>query len=253
MRPIRKSALADSGLSRPAIERLLATANPVSAERLESAELSAAFDRVGEQIIATRPRARTRHGGRLAPALTFAAIALVAAAVATGAMLTTHTGFFPKVAGTENDRSEFLRTDAPDFPPLVRKLVHDIRFPPGYRREAYINHYLNEPTMKPDANGVPNTVQAAGVRGTVGFFSLCAWRGYWMKAHAHSDASSAAIGASGLLQVASSDAIKKTDSWWPKYVALAHNEAHGDASWPPDLERWYAVNCSGLADLGAPK
>jgi hypothetical protein len=235
------------------IDRLMASANPVSPPAVESTELAAAFDRLGERIVATRPQAGARRSRPLATALTFTAIALVIAAVATGAMVTTHTGFFPKVAGTENDTSEFLRTDAPDFPPLVRKLVRDIPFPPGYSREAYISRYLSAPTMKPDANGIPNMVQAAGIKGSIGFFSLCAWRGYWLRAHASSDASGEAVGAAGLTRVASSDAVKKSDSWWPKYVALARNEARGDASWPRDLQRWYEVNCTGLSDLGAPK
>jgi hypothetical protein len=252
MRQIVKSDLG-TGHSPHPIDQLLASVNPVAPLSLESTEVAAAFDRLGERIVAARPQSAARRASRLATALTFAAAALVVAAVAMGAMVTTHSGFFPKVAGTENDTSEFLRTDAPDFPPLVHKLVRDIPFPPGYSREAYISHYLNRATMKPDANGVSNTVQAAGIRGTIGFFSLCAWRGYWLSAHASSDASAEGIGASGLMLVASSDAVKKSDSWWPKYVALAQNEARGDASWPPDLQRWYEVNCTGLADLGAPK
>jgi hypothetical protein len=235
------------------IDRLLASSNPVSPSTLESTELAAVLDRLGERIVATRPPAAARRPSRLATGLTFAAVALVLAAVATAAMRTTHTGFFPKIAGTENDTTEFLRTDAPDFPPLVRKLVRDIPFPPGYSREVYISRYLNAPTMKPDANGISNTVQAAGIRGSIGFFSLCAWRGYWLRAHASSDPSAEAVGASGLMQVASSDAVKKSDSWWPRYVALARNEARGDASWPRDVQRWYEVNCTGLANLGAPK
>jgi hypothetical protein len=252
MRHIAKSYFG-SGRSPHPIDQLMASANPVAPLALGSTELAAAFDRLGERIVATRPQTGARRATRLASALAFAAVALVVAAIATGAMLTTHTGFFPKAAGTENDTSEFLRTDAPDFPPLVRKLVRDIPFPPGYSRDAYISRYLNEPTMKPDANGIGNTVQAAGIRGSIGFFSLCAWRGYWLRAHASSDPSGEAVGASGLMQVASSDAVKKSDNWWPKYVALARNEARGDASWPPDLRRWYDVNCTALADLGAPK
>jgi hypothetical protein len=251
--PIRKPEPFSKTRSPRPIEQLLAAANPVSLPALESKELAAAFDRLGERLVATAAPVSKRHHRGLATAVICAAVVLALAAVATGAMVTTHTGFFPKVAGTENDTSEFLRTDAPDFPPLVRRLVRDIPFPPGYSREAYISHYLNEPTMKPDANGVPNTVQAAGVRGSIGFFSLCAWRGYWLRAHAGRDAAAEAIGAAGLLQVASSEAVKRSDSWWPKYVALARNETRGDASWPPRLEQWYAVNCTVLADLGAPK
>jgi hypothetical protein len=252
MRGILESDFVDGPRLQP-IEQLFAAANPVSPTALESAELAAAFDRLGERIVATRPHPRRRRSGRLSTAFVFAAVALVAAAIATGAVITTHTGFFPKVAGTENDTSEFLRTDAPDFPPLVHKLVRNIPFPPGYSREAYIRRYLNAPTMKPDANGIGNTVQAAGIRGALGFFSLCAWRGYWLNAHASGDPSAEAAGAAGLMQVASSDAVKKSDSWWPKYKALAATEARGDASWPPQLQAWYRVNCTGLADLGAPR
>src|SRR5438067_4018949 len=128
------------------IEQLLASANPVASARLDSAELAAAFDRLGERIVATRRQATTTgRANRLTIALALAAAALIAAAIATGAMITTHTGFFPGTAGTENDTSEFLRTDAPDFAPLVHHLVRDIPFPPGYSREAYIRRYLNAP------------------------------------------------------------------------------------------------------------
>src|SRR5438105_3868392 len=197
MRHAPKSDFVSGQLQQP-IEQLLASANPISPTALESAELAAAFDRLGERIVESRPQTRRRRSRRFATTLVFAAVALVAAAIATGALITTHTGFFPKVAGTENDTSDFLRTDAPDFPPLVHKLVRDIPFPPGYSREAYISRYLNAPTMKPDSNGIANTVQAAGIRGTIGFFSLCAWRGYWLNAHAGGDASAEAAGAAGL-------------------------------------------------------
>ena len=235
------------------VMQLLVGANPVSPTSLESVEVTAAFDQLGERIVSSRRDVARHSRSRLAVSLSFAAVALVAAAVAAGAMITTHTGLFPKSAGTENDTSEFLRTDAPDFAPLVRTLVQDIAFPPGYNRAAYIEHYLNEPVMKPDAQGVPNSVQAAGVRGTVGFFSLCAWRGYWLNAHATGDTAAETVGAAGLQQVASSDAVTKSDDWWPKYVALAQSEASGDATAPPELQRWYDVNCAGLASLGAPR
>lgn len=252
MRHTRSSSYGPGSGGRSA-EQLLVAANPVSPTSLESAEVTFAFDRLGERIVRSRPGLAHQRRGRLTVALSFAAVALVAATVAAGAMITTHTGFFPKTAGTENDTSEFLRTDAPDFAPLVHKLAQDIAFPPGYSRDTYIERYLNEPTLKPDANGVASTVQAAGVRGTIGFFSLCAWRGYWLNAHANGNTAAQAVGAAGLQQVASSDAVRKSDNWWPKYVALAQNEARGDAASSPELQRWYAVNCGGLADLGAPR
>src|SRR5437763_5804718 len=227
------------------IDELLASSNPVLPAALESTELAAALDRLGERIVARRQTPGVRHGRRLATAVTFAAVALVVAAVAAGAMVTTHTGFFPKVAGTENDTSEFLRTDAPDFPPLVRKLVSNIEFPPGYNREAYVRRYLNEPIMHPQ-DGAPNTVQAAGVRANMAFWAVCAWRGYWLEVDAAADAAGEAAAVAGLQRIASSAALKKVDSFWPHYLALAEAEKNGDAAPPQDLQNFDSVSCAGL-------
>src|SRR5437763_14730433 len=96
------------------IDELLASANPVLPAALESTELAAALDRLGERIVARRQTPGVRHGRRLATAVTFAAVALVVAAVAAGAMVTTHTGVSPKIAGTEHDTTEVLPTAAPE-------------------------------------------------------------------------------------------------------------------------------------------
>jgi hypothetical protein len=99
-----------------ALDRLVAAATPLRDQTLHAADLGTAFDLLGHGIVAgKRPVSVPRYRRRGALLVAFAAALLVAAA-AVGGMYSTHTGFFPAKAGTENDTSEFLRTDAPDFP-----------------------------------------------------------------------------------------------------------------------------------------
>jgi hypothetical protein len=228
----------------------LRDANPVVEGWLESAAVEVAFEGLGERIVVSRPRSGRRRG-RAAVVVAFAAVMLVTAAVALGAMFTTHTGFFPSVAGTENDTSEFLRTDAPDFPPLVVSLVKSIPYPPGDSAVSHVAQYVRQVQAGPD--GVPMTVQAAGIKGWFGHRAMCAWRGYWLEAHANGDPAKATLAADKLKAVAASDAVAKSDSWWPKYVALAASEARGDAAAPADLANWYRVNCSSFSTPWAGK
>ena len=224
------------------IDRLLAAANPVRADALLRPEIAAALDSIGERIAAARPHSaprRLRHG---AIALAFVVVALVVATTGLARLLTTHTGFFPSKAGTENDTSEFLRTDAPDFPPLVAKLVKDIPFPPGDSALSRVGRYVREKQPGPD--GIPQTVQAAGIKGTFSLWAVCAWRGYWLQEHAAGSRAKEELGARGLAEVSSSAALKKVDSFWPIYLSVAKSEAAGDASAPKAFEDFYRVNCS---------
>lgn len=234
---------------------MLAAANPVVETALASADVDFALDLVGERIVAGGTSRQRGRSSRIRVAVVFAAAAFVVSTVALGAMLTTHTGIFPRTAGTENDTSELLRTDAPDFPALVAKLTQDVTFPPGYSRQAYLDRYVNEPAHKPDMNGVHNTVQAAGIQTSIAYWAVCAWRGYWLQAHAVGNAADAAAGATGLKQlVNSSDALKKWDSFSPKYLAIAENENQGSALLPADLVNFDSVSCRGLEQpIGASK
>ena len=234
---------------------MLARANPVVETALASADVDLALDLIGERIVAGGTSRQRGRSSRIRVAVAVAAVALLVTTVALGAMLTTHTGIFPKTAGTENGTSELLRTDAPDFPALVAKLTQDVTFPPGYSRQAYLDRYVNEPSHKPDKNGVYNTVQAAGIQTNIAYWAVCAWRGYWLQAHAAGNAADAAAGAAGLKQlVNSSDALKKWDSFSPKYLAIADNENQGSAALPADLVNFDSVSCHGLEQpLGASK
>ena len=166
---------------------------------------------------------------------------LVITSVGLGGMITTHTGFFPKKAGTENDTSEYLRTDTPDFPPLVKKLVKDIPFPPGDSALSRVPLYIKQ--LQPGQDGIPNNVQAVGIKGHFSLLAVCAWRGYWLNAFKAGDEAAQALGADGLARVASSDAMKKTDSWWSLYLQVAHNETAGDPAASSNFNGFYRVNC----------
>jgi hypothetical protein len=222
-------------------DTLLAAADPVDESALRSSELAGALDALGGRITAAerRPRRRYRRG---AVALAFAAVVFLTAAIAFGRMLTTHTGFFPSKPGTENDTTELLRTDAPDFPPLVAKLVRDIPFPPGDSALSRVGTYVREKQPGPD--GIPETVQAAGIRGTFSLWAVCAWRGYWLREHEAGHRAHEALAAAGLAEVASSEAEKKTDSFWPIYLGVARSEAAGSAAAPRDFQAFYRVNCA---------
>jgi hypothetical protein len=244
MRSRRTSHAATESISDRRFDRLLAASNPVADIALRAPGLQRALDAVGERITATPQRERRTVPRRLTVALAVAGATLAVAAVAFGSMLTTHTGFFGAAGMTENDTTEFLRTDAPDFPPLVAKLVGDIPFPPGDSAERHVQRYVNQ--AQPGVDGVPQLVQAAGIEGTFATWAMCAWRGYWLQEHARGNAAQATLAADSLATVASSDAVRKTDSWWPKYLALAENEQRGSAVAPTDLANWYAVNCADL-------
>jgi hypothetical protein len=244
MRPRRTFRAVATPLPDRLLDQLLIGANPVADSAMRSSEVQLALDGIEGRILATERRSSRRPARKLTVALALAGAALVLAAVAFGSMLTTHTGVFAAAGMTENDTTEFLRTDAPDFPPLVAKLVDDIPFPPGDSAAGHVRQYVRE--YQPGPDGVPNLVQAAGVKGPFAHWAMCAWRGYWLHEHARAHAGQEAMAADRLASVASSDAVKKSDSWWPRYAALAQNEKRGSAVAPTDLTNWYAVNCTEL-------
>jgi hypothetical protein len=244
MTPNRTPKLVSGAARGDALDKLVVSANPLTDHALHAANLGPAFDRLGENIVAsTRRRPQTsRPYRRRASFVVALAAALLVVTAALGGMYTTHTGFFPPTAGTENDTSEFLRTDAPDFPPLVTRLVKGIPFPPGDSAVSRVATYVQQ--RQPGADGVANTVQAAGVQNTFSGLAVCAWRGYWLQEHAAGDRDKQALAASGLRDVATSDVVKKWDSFAPTYLSVANSEAAGDASASTNFENFYRVECA---------
>ena len=226
-------------------DELLAKANPITDAVLRAAGLTHAFEALAGNILAAESRGERKAIGRPTRRLAVIGLGLVAmlavAGIGLGGMITTHTGFFPEKPGTENDTSEYLRTDAPDFPPLVEKLVKDIPFPPGDSAISRVPLYIHR--LQPGADGIPITVQAIGIQGHFSLLSVCAWRGYWLDAYKNGDKTAQASGADGLARVASSNAMKKTDSWWSLYLQVAHNETAGDPSASRNFNDFYRVSC----------
>jgi len=242
MKPFRASNPRGDTASNDVLNRLLINASPIADAAVQGAGLTEAFEALGNRILAAEPRRIWRPTRRVAAiGVVFAAL-LTTASIGFGGMITTHTGFFPDKPMTENDTSEYLRTDAPDFPPLVKKLVKDIPFPPGDSAESRVPLYVRQ--IQPGADGIPITVQAVGIKGHFSLLAVCAWRGYWVDAHNDGNKAKQALGADGLARVASSDAMKKTDSFWSLYFQVAQAEAKGDPSVPSDFASFYKANCS---------
>lgn len=223
------------------IERLVRAAAWPSDELVAGIDLEGPLELLGERIVARQPRPLpSRRRRPRAFVLVFAALALSITSGAIAGVFTTHTGIHPK-SGTENDRSELLRTGTPDFPPLVRRTIADIPFPPGSanlsaRTASYVR-FIGQ--LGPD-----NTVQAAGIRSTVLLWAVCAWRADWLEATRAGREHAASLAAIRLGEVANS--IRPWDVFWTAYLSVATHEAAGDPSVPADFKRFYSVNCPAL-------
>jgi hypothetical protein len=244
MNPLQPPTPPGDALTDGALDRLVRALGRPADGALDPASLELAFDRLADRIRASEPAGTRRRFRRRTAVIVVFATALLVAAAAVGAMRTTHTGFFPAKAGTENDTSEFLRTDAPDFPPLVRTLVRDTPFPPGDSALARVPAYVR--SLQPGADGIPVTVQTVGITGHFAEYAVCAWRGYWLQEHAAGHTAAAAAAARALEQVATSDALKKVDVEWPTYLAAARAEAANDPSAETVLSVFYRANCLSL-------
>jgi hypothetical protein len=244
MNPMQPPAPSGGTLADDELDRLVKALGRPADGALDPASFELAFDRLGDRIRASEPAAGRPRLRRRTAVILVLATALLVAAAAVGAMRTTHTGFFPAKAGTENDTSEYLRTDAPDFPPLVRGLVRDTPFPPGDSALARVPAYVR--SLQPGADGISVTVQAAGIKGHFAEYAICAWRGYWLQEHAAGHTAAAAAAARSLEQVATSDALKTVDVEWPTYLAAARAEAANDASAETVLSVFYRANCLSL-------
>jgi hypothetical protein len=240
MNPLQPPTPPGGSLADDELDRLVRALGRPAEGQLDHASMEPAFDRLGDRIVASAPAARRPRMRRRTALIVVFATLLLAATAALGAQLSTHTGFFPK-AGTENDATELLRTDAPDFPPLVQKLVVDIPFPPGDSALGRVPRYVR--SLQPGADGVPITVQAEGITGNFSEQALCAWRGYWLQEHAAGRTANAIAAGQGLEQIATSDALQKVDSEWPHYLAAAKAEEAGDPSAETLLVDFYNANC----------
>jgi hypothetical protein len=145
------------------------------ARGLDTAEpgLATALDGLGAAIAASpRPEARARRRRfRIGFAGIAVAAVLATAGTATAGWLSIHTGLFGEPGMTENDTSEFLRTDGAEMPALFDSIARRYTLPPGGSWEAAKRRFVG---------GEPGLIQRAGVEQAVAFESICQWTGAWL-------------------------------------------------------------------------
>lgn len=125
-------------------------------------------------------RRRVRHGAALAVAV---AVAVGGGAAAAG-VISAHTGEYGPPGMTENDTSQYLRANAPDFLKVARGYAKGVDFAPGYSAEQYLG-YL-QPTE-------PMIMQVTGVKGMITMWAMCSWKRTWLKAEQRHDTGSQAV------------------------------------------------------------
>lgn len=127
----------------------------------------------------TEARARPAHR-RLRWAIPQRGVALAAifvGALAAGAGaygLETHTGIFGNPSFSEEDGSEYLRTDAPDFhSAVIAAIPADVPAPPG-GWAPLVRRVVAE------GQAEPGLIQKTGVSSELSYKALCSWTGAWL-------------------------------------------------------------------------
>jgi hypothetical protein len=162
----------------PGVDAALASAAP-RVPQASDPELAAALESVRDGIVAT-PRAVPLRRRRMLVAVGLAAVLVIGSATATMAhLLSARTGEFGAAGMTENDTSEWLRTDAPDFDQVVDHLGAAMPLPPGgdWARAKRGLH-----------SSGPSRIQVSGVEGQLAFEATCQWARYWLAGQARGDA-----------------------------------------------------------------
>ena len=165
------------------LERLSAAA-PVRNADVLGADTTDLVEAIARSVMTERaePRRRRRLSGRRTAVLVAAALALVATTTAMGFQLTARTGWFGNPEHTEDDGSEFLRLDAPDFEDVARSLVpHEIPLPPGLGWEQEIARQVELGREE------PGLMQETGVQATFAYYAQCAWVKAWVDAYRAGD------------------------------------------------------------------
>lgn len=211
---------------------LIAHANPVPRGSLEPSPSS--LEALFAGIVAEPPARRRRWTRKRTFVVAFAVMA-VAIATAVGATYSTHTGVLGLPHKTENDTSEYLRVDAPDFPPLALKLARGIPFPPGDSAKTYLRFLIRPHELR----------QVTGVKGQFAFDAMCAWQGYWLEAHRNGDVAKEAAAVRVLRAIPTWPAITAVDSGTALYASFAADAAAGKAA---RIQYFWNVNCKGLPE-----
>jgi hypothetical protein len=230
------------------LERLSAAA-PIRDADVPTGDTTELIEALARSIATDGRKAERRRipFGRRTAVLVAAALALVAATTALGFQLSAHTGWFGNPEHTEDDGSEWLRLDAPDFEDVARSLVpHEIPLPPGLGWEQEIARQVRLGREE------PGLMQETGVRATFAYYAQCAWVKTWLDAHLAGD---------DRLQERATHALAASHDWAPlvavdgggvrDYFArfVAKPAARGEVG-PVRAE--FAANCTGMGLRRAP-
>jgi hypothetical protein len=197
---------------------------------------------LAQAITQTSPRPAPRRWllrVRLRVAIALAVALCLPVASAVGYQLAAHTGIFGVPGQTENDTSEWLRSDAPDFGAVVARLIPSVALPHGASWRTAIAGQVKQ------GHSNPGLVQVTGVRSQFEAYARCAWIASWLAARQRDDLAAQRRATSELEQSVRWPATVATDGGGTvdHYRALAQAANVGDAT---PLERELPLNCSGF-------
>jgi hypothetical protein len=204
------------------VEGRLRDADPIRSSSLDAEDLEATLDEIGAAIT-SQPRRKTRHeparrlNKRRAALLLAAAALVIGAGVATGALLSAHTGTFPtKAEVAMGGPGEALNPAAPDFQEVALEVASDIPYPAGY--ESWRDFLISDEINTDAGEGLVST---GALHGWFAASAFCAWVRTWREADLAGDA-----GAAGRAAQVISEAI----AW----KAVTDEDPHPDPSVPGD-------------------
>ncbi|MEU4553499.1 hypothetical protein [Micromonospora violae] len=137
------------------------------------------------------------------------------------------TGEYGSPGYTENDTSEYLRTDGVDFREVVRELrPAEVQVPPGYSFASDINEFVA------GLGTEPGVIQVTAVRGNYAAWAACAWKAEWLAARVAHDEPRSATAAAVLREVPTWPLVVQTDGGGTRqqYRTVADAAERGDVS-----------------------
>ncbi|MFG2040824.1 hypothetical protein [Dactylosporangium sp. NPDC048998] len=134
-----------------------------------------------------------------------AALLTATTAVAYNSVVSTHTREYGP-GNTENDKSEWLRSNGDDYREVVEELrPTEVPVPPGFSYTADVDAFIKWTTKE------PALIQVTSVRSSYAYWAKCAWEREWLAAHAAGDGP----------RRAEATAILRDVPSWPLIVATA--------------------------------
>ena len=192
----------ETQLEHDPILALVALAAPVRDSDLLAHPTVELVDAVAQSASADTRHLRRRARSRRFAVVVAAILALVAATSVAAHEFSAHTGWFGNPELTEEDGSEWLRTNAPDFPEAVRSLIpSELPLPQGFSWQPEVSRQVRQ------GREYGGLQQATGVRSTFAFYAYCAWVRSWYEARVAANLARQAQAERVLAAVPSWDAI----------------------------------------------